>query len=317
MSTITQLLKRIYYDPSHSASYGTAKKLFLAAKKIRKKITRKQVTKFLEKQETYTLHRPIRKKFKRRKTLARGLDNIWQIDLVDLGSIQAENRGFRYILTVIDVLSRYAFAKPIRDKQSKTVVSAFKHILKHSGRAPLKLHSDFGKEFYGYQFKRFLRERKIIHYSTYSETKASLVERFNRTLQSRLYKYFTAKQTLHYLRALPEFVKSYNATIHSAHGFAPNKITKRNQKLIWEKLYGTYLKQRPSLLSSQLKQGDFVRITKWRSAFAKAYLKGWTGEIFIIHEINRTIPLTYKIKDLKGELIHGSFYKEELTRVSI
>ena len=182
MST-TSILQDIYYDPGHHAGYGNAEDLYYAAKLRRKKITRREVERFLEKQDTYTLHRPVRKSFERRKTLSRHLDHIWQADLVDLQAISKENRGFSYILTVIDVLSRYAFAVPLKNKTGLSIVGAFKKIFSQYKRKPKKLHTDNGSEFYNKTFKDFLRKNKIILYSTSSDTKAALVERFNRTLK--------------------------------------------------------------------------------------------------------------------------------------
>ena len=189
MST-AKILQKIYYDAGHHAGYGSVENLFRAAKLKKKKITRQEVERFLEKQDTFTLHRPVKKKFKRRKTLARYLDHIWQADLVDLQAISKENRGHSYILTVIDVLSRYAFAVPLKNKTGLSIIQAFKKIFSLSKRKPKKIHTDYGTEFYNKSFKDFLRDNKIILYSTSSDTKASIVERFNRTLKSKMYKYF-------------------------------------------------------------------------------------------------------------------------------
>ena len=229
MST-TKLLKKIYYDPRHTAGFGSARNLYLAAKAVRKAVTKKDVDKFLQSQPTHTLHFPVRKSFKRRKILARHIDHIWSSDLLDFQAISKENRGFRYVLIVIDVLSRYAFAVPLKDKTAKSVIAAFKKIFNKSGRRPQKLFTDMGKEYTSNQFKDFLRKSNIIQYSTCSEIKASLAERFIRTLKSKLYKYFTAKNTLHYIRVLPSVLQGYNDKIHSSHGMAPSKVNKRNQK---------------------------------------------------------------------------------------
>ena len=145
--------------------------------------------------------------------------------------------------------------------------------------------------------------------------KAALVERFNRTLQSKLYKYFTAKKTLHYLRVLPVVIKSYNNRIHRAHGVSPQTVNKRNQKKIWEKLYGKYFKKKYK--NPKLKIGDLVRLSKLRKTFGKAYLKGWTDEVFSIHEVKYTRPITYTIIDSSGDILKGSFYETELNKIRL
>ena len=286
MST-TKLLKKIYYDPRHTAGFGSARNLYLAAKAVRKAVTKKDVDKFLQSQPTHTLHFPVRKSFKRRKILARHIDHIWSSDLLDFQAISKENRGFRYVLIVKDVLSRYAFAVPLKDKTAKSVIAAFKKMFNKSGRRPQKLFTDMGKEYTSNQFKDFLRKSKIIQYSTGSEIKASLAERFIRTLKSKLYKYFTAKNTLHYIRVLPSVLQGYNDKIHSSHGMAPSKVNKRNQKKVWNILHADYLNEKPK--PPRLHIGDFVRLSKYRRTFRKAYLQGWTTEILLYMRYSQQI----------------------------
>lgn len=310
--SIVKILNQIYYDPKNPASFGGAQILYLAARKLKKTITRHHVKQFLQSQPTYTLHFPVKKRFKRRKILARYIDHIWEADLIDVQAISKENRGFRYILTVIDILSRYAFAIPIKDKTADSVIFAFKKIFSKSERRPKKLHTDKGREFLSHKFLNFLKQNDIIQYSTSSEIKASLVERFNRTLKNRLYKYFTAKKTLHYIRVLPSLLQGYNNKIHRSHGVAPSTVNKKNQKKIWSILYQDYLHERAK--PAKLKIGDFVRLSKYRNQFSKSYLQGWTKEIFVVEDVFGTNPVTYSIRDSHGDILEGRFYEAELIK---
>lgn len=316
--TALKHLEKIYYDPKHSAAFGTCRQLFKAAKKVVKNLTLEQTETWLQAQPTYTLHRPVRRTFLRRKTLTRGLDYIWQADLVSLLPIRRENSGYGYILTVIDVLSRFTFAAAIRRKTGHEVLAAFRKILRTSKRCPKKLHTDAGVEFYNSVFKTFLRKNDIAHYSTFSDTKAALVERFNRTLKERMFKYFTANNTLRYIDILPDLVEAYNNRPHTSlgHGRTPASVNKKNEKEIWQVLYGTLRK--PSRMANKkqkYKIGDTVRITKLRRAFKKGYLKGWTDEVFIVFEVVDTEPVTYRLSDTDGEVLQGIFYREEITKV--
>ena len=308
-----KILTEIYYNAENPSAFGSEKDLYEAALKRNKKIKIKQVKDFLAKQNTFTLHKPIRTHFKRRKTLARNLDNIWQIDLCDMKQIAKYNSNNHFLLTIIDVLSRYAWALPLKNKKGVTIVNAFKQLFKKTKRKPLKIQSDLGTEFHNHHFKKFLREKKIILYSTFSDTKAALVERFNRTLKTKIWKYFTAKNTLHWLRVLPKLMKAYNLKKHSAHGFSPVKITKKNQKQVWEKLYSNYLNKK--IKPPKFKTNDLVRLSKFRKTFFKGYLKGWTNEIFRIFKVLKTRPTTYTIVDENEEIIRGSFYENELIKV--
>jgi transposase InsO family protein len=140
-----------------------------------------------------------------------GIDHQWQADLVDLGKSASYNKGFKYLLTCIDVLSRYAWIVPLKNKTGKTLKEAFQVIFK-SGRQPIRLQTDKGTEFTNRVFQKFLKENDVHFFTTYNEeTKASIVERFNRTLKTKMWKYFTHRETIIYIDVLSEMVESYGA----------------------------------------------------------------------------------------------------------
>lgn len=312
---IETLLKHIYYDPSHIAGFGTAQQLFKAVKAKRKNVKLKHVNEFLEKQDAYTLHKRIVRKFPRRKFISKGLHEIWQADLVDMQKIQKENRGFRYLLTSIDIFSRQAFAIPIKSKKPDDIIKAFTKILKQAGTRPHFLNTDRGGEFLNRKFQAWLTAKSINHYHTFNqEIKASLIERFNRTLRSRMFKYFRGKNTLHYLKALPDLVASYNNRKHRTIGIAPNKVNRKNEKEIWDKQYKDYLEQRKKRF--RYKINDTVRITSYKKTFQKGYERGWTEEKFKIVDRLDTLPPTYKLSDLKNEVLEGTFYEQELGKAA-
>lgn len=312
--TVEQTLRRTYYDPAHPAAFGSAAQLYKHVKKQTKNLTMKQVENFLERQTTYTMHRPVKRKFKRRKTYARYVDQIWQMDLVSLQAIVKENSGYNYILTVIDVLSRFAFAEPLKQKTGIEVTKAFKKLLKKSKRKPTKVQSDLGREFFNENFKHFLRENNIIHYATSSDTKCAIVERFNRTLKEKMFKYFTHRNTLRYLDVLPKLISAYNNRPHgSLNGLKPTDVNRVNQAKVREILYG----QDKTSSKPKYQIGEHVRISKLHTIFRKGYTSGWTTEIFRVVDILNTVPVTYKIADLTGDSLEGIFYHEELSRVRL
>ena len=137
------------------------------------------------------LHKPVIRKFKKRRVLVDGIDKIWAADLVDMSAYSKENKGYKYLLAVIDVFSKYGWLIPIKNKSGYTVAEAFKQILK-SGRKPEKLWVDKGTEFYNKQVKAVFPSAL---YSTENEEKSSIVERWNRTMKERMFKYFTANET--------------------------------------------------------------------------------------------------------------------------
>ena len=125
---------------------------------------------------------------------------------------------------------------PLKTKQGQELVKAFRTILS-SGRKPLKLQTDKGTEFLNRQFQKFLRDNNIHFFTVNSELKASVIERFNRTFKNKMYKYFTAKNTLSYIDVLPQLVSSYNNTYYRSIKMKPTQVTKANESKVWDTLY--------------------------------------------------------------------------------
>ena len=130
------------------------------------------------------LHKPIIRKFKKRKVYSEFKDNIWGADLADIQLISKFNKGFRFLLYVIDIFSKYAWVIPLKDKKGISIVNAFQKILKESDRKPNKIWVDKGSEFYNSSFKKWLKDNYIEMYSIHNERKSVVTERFIRTLKT-------------------------------------------------------------------------------------------------------------------------------------
>ena len=125
------------------------------------------------------------------------------------------NKGVKYLLTVVDVLSKYAWVVPMKNKTGAEQKRAFESILKE-GRKPLRLQTDKGGEFHNKSLQEYLKQQKINRFNTQSDTKASVVERFNKTLKQRLYRALTANATLNTMEHLSKVHftrKSYKKSI--------------------------------------------------------------------------------------------------------
>ena len=141
---------------------------------------------------------------------------------------------------------------------------------------------------------------------------SSVVERFNCTLKTKVWKYFTRNETKKYIGVLQDMVWSYNHTFHRSIKMAPAKVKPSNQEEVWQHLYGGEpLTSKPP----KFKVGDQVRISKFRKTFKKGYLPNWSEEIFTIDSIKRAVPIAYLIKDESGAKLKGSFYEHELQKV--
>lgn len=305
-----------FFNPSNPAAFGSGDVLFRALKAPFKK--RNEVSRWLRSQNAHTLHKPVTKKFHRRKVIVGGKDHQWQCDLIDVTSFR--NRNIRYLLTVIDVFSKYAWVVPVVDKTSSSMVKAFTQIFSTSKRKPFKLQSDHGGEFTGKAFHAFLKNRGVEWFSTQNmETKAAIVERFNRTLMDKLAKHMTHTGKTNFMKVLPDIVRAYNSKEHGSTGFSPESVNFNNSEQVWSRLYENNSEARKMLKASMneyiVPLESSVRLVKNRTLFRKGYTQGWTDEVFSVSKILNTRPATYKVVDFSGETIEGTFYKQELQEI--
>lgn len=254
------------------------------------------------------LHTPARKNFVRRRVIIKGYDDLWQADIVDMKAYVRFNSGFQYILTVIDTFSKYGWARPLKTKQGKDVVKAFSNIFEE--RKPKNLQTDDGKEFFNKDFKNLMNKHGINHYSTYSVMKASIVERWNRTLKNNMWKLFSLNGSYKWTHILDKLVYDYNMRKHRIIKMRPVDVTNKNAKMLLSTVYSNIKIIKPG----KFRVGDFVRISKHKHLFEKGYTPNWTTEIFKITSIQHTNPVTYLIQDLPGNDIKGCFYEYELLK---
>ena len=251
------------------------------------------------------LHKPIIRKFKKRKVYSTFKDNIWGADLADMQLLSKYNKGIRFLLCAIDIFSKYAWV-PLKDKKGISIVKAFQSILKQSNRKPNKIFVDKGSELYNAYLKKWLRDNDIM-YSTHNEGKSVIAERFMRTLKSKIYKYMTSISKNVYIDKLDDIVDEYNNTYHTTIKMKPIDV-KDN----------TYINADKEINNKdpKFKVGDRVRISKYKNNFAKGYMPNWSEEVFVIKKVKNTVLWTYVVNDLNGEEITGIFYEKELQKTN-
>jgi hypothetical protein len=305
-----QKAEDVYYDPGAVGSLGGVAGLARALRDKKRDKTRE----WLSGQDAYTLHRQARKNFPRRPTIVRGPGVQLQADLMDVSSHAERNDGVKFLLTVVDCFSRLAWAVPLRDKSGREVSDALRRTF--AGAGYKKLQTDKGTEFRNARVKEFLREEGMRWFSSENEViKASLVERFNRTLRRKIHAYLTRFRDARYVDRLSAMIDAYNQTPHSAlNGLAPVDVDSTNAADLFVSMYepsSSLARKKPKLAS-----GDHVRTTKHRGAFERGYTEQWTREIFVIDEVrSRESPIVYTLKDLNGDPIEGTYYERELQRV--
>lgn len=317
-------LAKIYYDPVNAGSFSGPEKLYRFVRQEGKYVLSKyKIRKWLQRQEAYSLQRGVRRPFKKNKVMALGIDDQWDVDLMDMSKYRKENDGIAFILIVIDIFSKFLWMQPLKDKKGESVTAAFKNILRE-GRHPTRIRSDKGQEFRSRAFNAILNEENIDHlYAQNTEVKANYAERVIKTIKTKMYRYITYKQSYRYVDKLQDFARNYNATYHRTIGMAPVKVSKDKQTDLWWKMY--WPKRTPVISKTKrvqkpykFKVGDHVRISHLRNIFSREYDEKWSGEIFIVSErqLRGGLPI-YRLKDYLNEEIKGTFYQAELQKVDV
>lgn len=252
------------------------------------------------------LHRPARRNFIRRKTVIKGFSDLWQIDLAEMQPYATQNKGYRYILVVIDCYSKFVWAKPIKHKNGEEVTKAMQDIFRKARYTPTNLQSDNGTEFYNRTFSKLVKSYYINHYSTFSTKKAAIVERVIRTLKSWLYIEFSTRGSYKWIDILPNIVSKYNNKVHRTTTMKPVDITSTTRIDAYNN---------PKIaLKPKYRINDVVRISKNKGVFEKGFTANFSTELFKVVKVNITNPTTYMLEDMDGQPIKGCFYEQELQK---
>ena len=250
------------------------------------------------------LHKPIIKKILERKVYSSFRDNICGADLADMQSLSKYNKGNKYLLCAIDLFSKYALVVPIKDKKGVSIVNAFQKIISKR-RKRNKIWVDQGSEFDNNYFKDFLKINNIEMQSSYNERKSVVAGRFIRTLKNKIFKHMTAISKNVYFDVLDDNVNKYNNTVHKTIRMKPIDITDDS----YAEYNEDFNKKDP-----KFKDGDHIRISKYKNIFTKAYTPNWSEDVFVVSKFKNTVPWTYVDSGLNGGEITGSFHEKRIEK---
>ena len=182
------------------------------------------------------------------------------------------NKGFRFLLCVIDIFSKYAWVVPLKDKKGISIVNTFQKILNesvelHPERKLNKIWVEKGTEFYNNSFKKWLKDNDIEMYSIHNERKSVVPERFIKTLKNKIYKYMNSISKNVYIDKFDDIVDEYNNTYHRTIKIKPIYVKDSTYIDFKKKINNKYPK---------FKVGDYVRISKYKNIFAKGYMPNWS-----------------------------------------
>lgn len=332
MSNHTDYLRELYYTPGKPGAYAGPEKFYQAVKQEGKyKIGRQRIRQFLNNEDSYSLYKPIRKTFPRSKVIVNTIDSMWDGDLADVSNIASHNDGYKFLLVLIDIFSRYLFIVPLKNKHHQNIVDGLKLVFQKR-RKPNTLRTDKGSEFKNRWVKAFLKKEGIHAIYTQNETKANYAERVIRTMKNLMYRYFMKNRIYRFINILQDLVKSYNKRPHrSLGGNAPANVNKENADEIrlesylsgktkldvnQSKTLGRSKEKKRAKPFFKFKIGDDVRLSQLKHPFQRDYQQKWTEEFFKVNERYKRgqIPV-YKLKDLAGDPIEGTFYESELQKV--
>ena len=315
-------LHKIYFDPRHPGSFQGPGRLHSVVMREKKyQIPMSKIKKWLQDQESYSTHKPLVRKFKRQRVIVTGMNDQYEADLADLQKLKRHNDGYTFLLVVIDVFTRFLWVEPLKNKTEASVIQGFKNIFDR-GKKPRRLCTDRGNEFCGKASEKFFDDENIEHWASHNqEIKANYAERVIRTLKSALWAYMRSQKKYRYIDVLQDFVASYNNTEHRSTGLRPSEITEGEvERSLWWHLYKPKtpyvpkkVRRRTAFLYSV---GSHVRISHSSKTFERAYDEKWSTEIFVISRrfIRQGIK-KYKVQDIEGEPVTGSFYEPELQLV--
>jgi transposase InsO family protein len=317
-------LKTNYNNPGHPIAFSGISNIYDYYKG---NLSQDQIKDILASIENYTLHREY-KKGQRNPSYSHFKRNQFQMDLVDIQELAQFNDGIRYLLTVIDTFTRFAWARLLKDKRGETVLEAFKSILQNAKDKPRIIVCDRGTEFHNQKFKKFCADNEIFLYTPDSSIHAAFIERFNRTLQSLIYKYMTENETHRFIDKISkdgvltnifaQLMHTYNNRKHRMIGTTPC-IAENDPEVhlsMRMKLAKYYDSIKPKKRTFSI--GDTVRIAKQKGKFSRGYKEQSNQEIFRIYEIREKskIPMYLLETYDSSEKIKGAFYDFELTKMN-
>ena len=319
MESKIQILENIYFDEKNPNSFASANKLYLAAKKIDNDITRDFVKRWLSSRFEYSLFKQPRHTFKRNKVLASFINEYWQIDILDYANISRFNNGFKYLINIIDVFSKFLICIPTKTKTMFEITYKFNILF--SKVKPINLQSDRGREFNNRDFKLLCQHNNVNYFTTENQTtKCAVVERVNRTIRLRITKYMAHHGTNRYIDALPDIIRSYNYSIHRSINMSPIQVNLKNENKVFKKLYGvdTFLELLKSDRGKKsFNENDEVRLKFDKKKMDRGHDQMWSDMVYKIRNVYDKFSKPQYSVQYGNEILKRRYYPEELQSIQV
>ena len=232
------------------------------------------------------------------------------MDILDLKNYGPKNnRGYRYVLVILDNFSKFGWTVPFKNKNAQTIKDSFENILISSKRKPNLVESDRGKEFYNNILQDFLNKNNIKIYSRNNSFGSVFAARFNPTMRDLLKKIVFEKGDANWIDVVPTKTKQYNNRTHSSTKLTPTQASlEKNEGYVYKNLIDKRKKIKP-----KFQVNDLVRTTDLKETLSKSDTTNWSYKLYKNTEINDTIP-SYKTDNLPEGYNEAFLKKTELTR---
>lgn len=307
-----QSILEAFTTPGHPAAFS-------GLTNLKRELGNKPIAKLVEQIDSYTVKREAKKPRKYNPYYIWDKRKHVQIDLIDFSSPKlkqlANANKYKFLFCAIDGFTKYAWVEPMKNKKEDTCISAFESILQQMGQKPQRVVSDRGSEFISKKFRDNLKKHGIR--PIYVNFKAGIVERFQRSLQSLIYKYLKYTNNKNFIKSLPALLQSYNSRYHRTIKMTPKEAEMiENRFKVRKALKKYYDKVKEKKANFNI--GDKVRVQRLKEKFGRGYDDIFTNEIYNISAINRSLPVPmYSLTTFDGhtELL-ANFYGNELQRVS-
>ena len=310
---ILEDLKKNYTRPGHPIAFSGINNIF---KFYEKRISKKEIEDFLSTNYTYTRHKETAKRYQN-PTYKYFKRYQWQADLIDISNVSKYNKNYRFILSVIDIYTRYAWLRLLKTKQANETCEQFADILSSVDVKPITLFTDKGGELKNKIFQSFCSRNGIRLFHNETSYHAPFVERFQRTIQRIIYQYCTDNGSYQFYDKLQLLLDSYNSRDHRMlGGLSPeeaeldenaSKVSMENEKYLCK-----FKKRKP-----KYKNNTLVRIKSEKNTFHKGYRPTFNDEIFKIVQVKTNLPIPlYTLGSLDDEeVLVGNFYQFQITPV--
>ncbi len=328
------------FSKNNTSTFGSAANLQKTSRLPLSKVLR-----YLHSNATYTKFKTPVRNFKRLIAVSPAIDEIWSMDLAFVDKLARHNNNVKCLLVAVDVLSRVLRVEPLINKEASTTKDGLLQMVKQNGGVfPRKIWVDKGTEFRG-SFAVLCEEKAVIVYSTHSETKSALAERYIRTLKNVLYKYLASKhndqasneistrklrrnrsvkpnmdERLRYIDRLQDVVKLVNSRVNRTIKMAPGNVKPEHTNYLLklqnerdQKNTSTHARGK----NKRLKVTEVVRVVEENQQFKKGYKAQFTEKLYVIRRVVPGNPTTYELStyDTNPEqAVLGKFYQPELVK---